>query len=448
MEKYLPDIKETPLIEKVNMPCSIEQLFLNFSDSANTSLLNSSLETGGGRYSFIGMEPFLVLKNGCEGEPFERLRSILDKYKVNNPTSLPFIAGGIGYFSYDLKDVLEKLPQKAKDDLRLPGMYFVFYRALLIHDKFEPKSLYISILDDGTGGLMKKIIETINKTPRETNQKTKRYAPTFTSNFSKTDYIKAIQKVMDYIRAGDIYQACLSQRFKTEWPFDPYSLYLNLDKINPAPYSSYLNFEDLKIISSSPELFLKISEGTVETRPMKGTFPRGKNTEEDEILKKRLEGSSKDAAELSMIVDLERNDLGKFCSPGSVRVDEHRVIETYPTVFQTISIIKGEMGPKTDLIDAVKAVFPGGSITGCPKIRAMEIIDELEPTRRNVYTGAIGYISFHDTMLLNIAIRTILMKEKDVYFQVGSGIVADSDPEAEYRETLDKARALMESLKA
>ena len=469
MKKYLPKISRAPVIEKVRIDHPPEELFACFADLPDASLLNSSLGTDAGRYSFIGIEPFLVLSgknnnlrlrfNGhdltVKGDAFECLDSIIKTYRTDNPSSLPFTAGGIGYFSYDLKDILEKLPQKAKDDLDLPDIYFAFYRALLIHDRLEPDRLYISIIDiDDTGHkktdrLMKEIKKVVKTSPEKspTLSRAGPYKPDFESNFSKPNYIRSVRKVIDYIRAGDIYQVCLSQRFKTEWPLAPYELYLKLNRINPSPFSAYLNFERSRIISSSPELFLRLADNIVETRPMKGTRPRGGNAEEDLALKDNLNKSLKDEAELSMIVDLERNDLGKIAVPGSIEVAEHRRIETYPTVFQTISIIKGKVNNGIDPVDMVKAAFPGGSISGCPKIRAMEIIDELEPTRRGVYTGSIGYISFHGTLDLNIAIRTMIMKGRDVYFQAGGGIVADSDPEAEYEETLDKARAMMDSFK-
>ena len=456
------------MIEKIAIDRPPEELFARFAHLPDASLLNSSMETDVGRYSFIGIEPFLVLtckndivelrtgghKLSFRGDPFEFLDSVLGACRTENSTPLPFTAGGIGYLSYDLKDVLERLPQKTNDDLGLPDMYFAFYRALLIQDKRESGALYISVLEmersgnKKTGELIKEI-KSAACSPSGRAYSSSRPGPDkscFESNFSKNGYIDSVRKVIDYIRAGDIYQACLSQRFKTKWPHLPYELYLKLNRINPAPFSAYLNFEQSKIISSSPELFLKVADGIVETRPMKGTRPRGENAEKDAFLKSQLEKSPKDSAELAMIVDLERNDLGKISVPGSVEVIEPRRIETYPTVFQTISVVRGIVDKPAGMVDVIKAAFPGGSITGCPKIRAMEIIDELEPTRRNVYTGAIGYISFHDTMELSIAIRTMIMKEDNVYFQSGGGIVADSEGEAEYRETLDKARALAESL--
>ena len=266
------------------------------------------------------------------------------------------------------------------------------------------------------------------------------------SNFDKEDYLKAIKKAIDYIFAGDIFQVNLSQRFESEIAVTPFQLYKRLRSINPAPFAAFLNFEGVAVASSSPERFLRRSGNVVETRPIKGTRPRGKTPDEDRQLAQELLSSPKDRAENIMIVDLERNDLGRVCQYGSVHVPELLVIEKYPTVFHLVSTIKGTVSTDRDNVDIIRACFPGGSITGAPKVRAMEIIDELEPTRRSIYTGAIGYLDFSGRMDLNIVIRTFIIKENRAYFQAGGGIVADSDPEAEYQETLDKARALMEAV--
>jgi para-aminobenzoate synthetase component 1 len=266
-------------------------------------------------------------------------------------------------------------------------------------------------------------------------------------NFTKEVYKDAIRRIKNYITAGDVYQVNFSQRMETRIDIPPYELYKKLRSINPAPFSGYLAFDDAAIISSSPERFLQVNARHVQTRPIKGTRPRGKDAKMDEFMKQELLSSPKDDAELTMIIDLERNDLGRVCDYGSVKVTERKVLETYPTVYHLVSTIEGDLYERYDFIDLLKATFPGGSITGAPKIRAMQIIDELEPTRRGVYTGAIGYIGFNGDVDLNIAIRTFIMKGKTVYFQVGSGIVADSDEEEEYQETMHKARALIESLK-
>jgi para-aminobenzoate synthetase component 1 len=267
------------------------------------------------------------------------------------------------------------------------------------------------------------------------------------SNFSHEEYLEAVKDAREYICAGDIFQVNLSQRFEAELNISPYELYQRLRKINPAPFASYLNFDEVSVVSASPERFLKVQGDWVETRPIKGTRPRGKSVTEDKALAQELLSSAKDRAENVMIVDLERNDIGRVCRYGTVKVSELTSLEKYPTVFHLTSTVTGRLRPDKNRFDLLKATFPGGSITGAPKVRAMGIIDELEPTRRSIYTGSIGYLSFSGEMDLNIVIRTFLVKSGRAYFQVGGGIVYDSEPEAEYEETLDKARALIQALK-
>jgi len=266
-------------------------------------------------------------------------------------------------------------------------------------------------------------------------------------NFTPEEYIKAVSKVREYIAAGDVFQVNLSQRFEANLTVPPYELYRRLRQVNPAPFASYLNFNGVTIVSASPERFLKVRGDLVETRPIKGTRPRGHDPIEDAALAQELVHSIKDQAENVMIVDLERNDLGRVCRYGTVKVTELAILETFPTVFHLTSTVIGRLRQSKDVVDLLKATFPGGSITGAPKVRAMEIIDELEPTKRSVYTGSIGYLSFTGDLDLNIVIRTFLVKDFKAYFQVGGGIVYDSDPAAEYLETMDKAKALIQALK-
>jgi para-aminobenzoate synthetase component 1 len=269
----------------------------------------------------------------------------------------------------------------------------------------------------------------------------------FRGNFTKPEYMKALDAVHEYILAGDIYQTNLTQRFNADLQLSPLELYSELRKINPAPFASYIDFGEGQIVSSSPERFILVQGRNIETRPIKGTMPRGKTAAEDAANRETLVNSEKDKAELLMIVDLERNDLGKIAKTGTVKVPELFKLETYQTVFHLVSTVTAELKDNLDAIDCVKATFPGGSITGAPKIRAMEIIDELEPTQRNIYTGSIGYIGFNGDLDLNIVIRTIVCKDGKGYFQVGGGIVWDSDNQSEYQETFDKGRALMDALK-
>lgn len=469
IEKYFPDIGPEPAIREVKCNASPEELFGLFEASRNSALLNSSFKSDSGRFSFIGIDPFLIIKSenhkitilaggnitSIPMDPFDLLRIILRKYRLNNPGNLPFTAGGIGYLSYDLKNLIEKLPRKAEDDINLPELYFAFYETLLIFDNNRPGTLYISTLNTGQNPInaKKRTQDLIDMIKGHTSTGLNSPAlpghnPILESNMSRTEYINSVKKIIEHLKAGDIYQACLAQRFKTKWPFAPYALYRKLNEMSPSPFSAYLNFDEAKILSSSPELLIRHRDDILETRPMKGTRPRGNNKEEDIELMDQLMKSEKEKAELSMIVDLERNDLGKVSVPGTIELSEHRRIETYSTVFQTISVVKSKVDKKKDAIDILKSLFPGGSISGCPKIRAMEIIDDLEPNSRSVYTGSIGYMSFHNTMDLNVAIRTMILKNDNVYFHVGSGIVIDSDPEKEYTETLDKAKAMIKSLGA
>ena len=265
-------------------------------------------------------------------------------------------------------------------------------------------------------------------------------------NFTHKNYLRAVEKARKYIIDGDIFEVNISQRFDTEISVTPYELYSRLRNINPAPFGVYLDFGEVAIASTSPERFLRVRGDVVETRPIKGTRRRGNTQAGDRAQARELLSSAKDRAENMMIVDLERNDLGRVCRYGTVKVTELAILEKYPTVFHLTSTVVGRLQQGKDRIDLLKAAFPGGSITRAPKIRAMEIIDELEPTRRSVYTGSIGYLGFDGSMDLNIVIRTFLVKGNHAYFQVGGAVVYDSDAEGEYQETLDKAKALIDSL--
>jgi para-aminobenzoate synthetase component 1 len=276
--------------------------------------------------------------------------------------------------------------------------------------------------------------------------KTQRIASALTADFDKKAYCKAIQEAQRYIAEGDIYQVNLSQRFKCSTSATPWDLYMRLRSASPAPFAGFFNAGDHQLLSSSPERFLRISGSTVETRPIKGTRPRGATTAEDQKLRQELLASAKDRAELIMIVDLERNDLGRVCRYGSIHPEELLRLEEHPVVHHLVSTIKGELAEGHDHIDCLRACFPGGSITGAPKIRAMEIIEELEPCRRKMYTGSMGYLGFNNETDLNILIRTMLHVNGTYYFNVGGGIVADSDPEMEYEETLHKGKGIMQAL--
>jgi para-aminobenzoate synthetase component 1 len=453
------------IIESFPYSYSPLDIFRNFKDFPYSSLLLSGIKNPvWGRYSFLTAFPYMIFKakgrktsileNGQEtekiGNPFNILREIYINHSVkqNLPSIFPFTGGIIGYFGYDMGFTLEKIPQHSTDDLQLPDCILPFYDWILYWDHKTKESFILWI--NTPKEKKRKIKELLNKRThfKEPNHLSTDNSLHLKSNFKKEEYLNAIVKAKDYIRKGDIFQVNLSQRFSCSYPSSPFELFEKLAFINPAPFSAFLNFPEVSVISSSPERFLNLKRNKIHTRPIKGTRRRGSNKEEDKFLAKELLNSPKDKAELVMIVDLERNDLGKFCYYGTIRVKELVTLETHPTVFHTVSTIEGKVVDGMTPVDCIKYCFPGGSITGAPKVRSMEIIEELEPTKRNIYTGAIGYISFNRRMDLNIAIRTIIIKDNTAYFQVGGGIVADSDPELEYEETLYKGKALAESLLA
>ncbi|MFH0912817.1 MAG: aminodeoxychorismate synthase component I [Candidatus Omnitrophota bacterium] len=439
------------------------KIFAALKDQKNCFFLDSSLNIGPmGRYSFLGIDPFHVLKTKNE-DPLPKLRDILGRFQISDfKSNLPLLGGAVGYLAYDLGFTLEKkLKTRSKETLKLPDCLFGFYNSIIIIDHFkgllhifavgfpERNRRLAKLLSEANFKRIHKLISQLNSvkhTDKKDMPRTRR--PELKSNFSKKDYLLAIKKAKEYIKKGDIYQVNLSQEFQARTDLSGFEIYQRLRKISPAYFNAYFDAGDYQILSSSPESFLRLEGNLVTTRPMKGTRPRAQDKLNDAQLKKDLLDSAKDKAELNMIVDLERNDLGRVCDYDSIKVNTLRRLEEYNTVFQTTATICGRLHKDKDRLDLIRASFPGGSITGCPKIRAMEIIEELEPTRRSIYTGSLGYLSFSGNMDLNILIRTILKKESKLYFSVGGGIVADSKPEDEYQETLVKAKAMMEAIKA
>jgi len=466
------------LIEEVDLRAPALKTFELLRHHSLPFLLDSGMDARKlGRYSFMGADPFLVFRSRgaeinirdgqgertCRGNPFAALGELLAEYSLavsNAP--VPLLGGAVGYFSYDLGRLIEKLPSRAVDDLNLPECYFGFYDAVIAVDHRLEKCFIISTgfpeqeeekrirkamerMSEIKSALIK--VQQLNGEALTGNQSVSgAQEQEIRSNFTRTDYLRAVAKARQYIIDGDIFEVNLSQRFEGDLDLSPYDLYLRLRKINPAPFAAYLDFGEPVIVSSSPERFLRLTGDRVETRPIKGTIRRGRTPEEDRANARKLLESEKDHAENMMIVDLERNDLGRVCHFGSVKVTELAILETYPTVFHLTSTVTGQLNEGVTRMDLLKATFPGGSITGAPKVRSMEIIEELEPTRRSVYTGSLGYLSFSGDMDLNIVIRTFLIKGRRAYFQVGGAVVYDSDPEAEYQETLDKGRALFKAL--
>lgn len=476
------------------------------------------LESGGGppeiaRYSFLGHRPFLEFwargrqyslctggrcRRG-KGDPFSLLDELLQRYQLAGGPDLPafpalpaahglppFFGGAVGYFGYDLGRLLEPVPSQTRDDLQLPDLYLGFYDAVVVVDhqtgRVELWACPVAGESNQTQARARELRERLEapelperlepseppELPGLQGASPALAAPSrgtagISSNFTRAEYLAAVQRAIDYIYAGDIFQVNLAQRFSAPLPCSPDELWARLRRINPAPFSAFLDVGSFQVISASPERFLAVApaeaappaetappaEGLlrrVETRPIKGTRPRGATPAQDEELRAELAASEKDRAELNMIVDLERNDLGRVCRFGSVRVPDRRRIETYPTVFHTVATVEGLLRPEVTVGQLLRATFPGGSITGAPKVRAMQIIEELETVRRGIYTGSVGYIGCHGVLDLNIVIRTFVVKDRRVYFHAGGGIVADSQPESEYEETLAKARALMQSL--
>lgn len=455
-----------------------------------------------GRFSFVGGDPFLVYKakrrlqpgapatarievtrrHDAEGRPlarptietregdvFDDLRAILAESYVDAACyadqPVPLLAGAVGYFGYEAGYFIEAMPDLGADDLGMPDVYFMFHDVLLARCHQSERS-YLSVVGRGDTEeqardraerlreQMLARIEAFEATPPDlewTGPKPECAAATaieVKSHFDLPGYCELVERCKEHIFAGDIFEVCLTHRLETELVGEPWDLYQELRRINPAPFASFLNFPEGHVISSSPERYISLGVDRVaESRPIKGTRRRGESAEEDEAIYQELFSSVKDRAENVMIVDLVRNDFGRVCKFGSVHVPELMIVEPYATVFQMVSTIRGELDDGLDALDLVRASFPGGSMTGAPKIEAMKIIDRLEPVKRGIYSGAIGYLDFSGVMDLSIVIRTLVERNGRCYFNVGGAIVADSIPQAEYYETLDKARALITAVK-
>lgn len=450
-----------------------QELFLPFKNDRLPFLLESSLDVSGmGRFSFFGSDPFLVLeakKGRCfveeegrrevlPGQPLSVLRGLLKKYAltIRRPASHPLLCGAVGFLSYDFGFSLETIRRLHASDPDIPDFLFGFYDCLGCLDHVKKELLVFSSGFPEAGGRRRRraearLSEFLQKleglsVPSQESWQGAALKGRLRSNFTRRAYLDAVGAAKEHIARGDIYQVNLSQMFQTQMDIDDWLLYQRLIRNFPVPFSAFFKTPTLSIISASPERFLDFDGRMVSTRPMKGTRRRTPNASLNQRLKQELINSSKEKAELLMIVDLERNDLGRVCDYGTINVRHLRAIETYANVFQATAEVRGLLHPGKDRMDLIRACFPGGSITGCPKIRAMEIIEELEPNARAIYTGSLGFLSFHNTMELNILIRSFLKKGKDIFFHVGAGIVTDSVPAAEYEETLIKGQALMDAL--
>ena len=451
-------------------------------DTGEYSYLLESVEGGEkiGRYSFLGSNPSLLLKvkgnivelfekKGIEfkrktytlkKDPLDEIKNIIDQYKFVEVPGLPRFCGGlVGYMSYDIVRYFENIPDSNPDDPGLPDAEFVLTDTILIFDHVAHKIKIVSnvhiqdksdkALDKLYDASIKKIdnLTQLLQQPLKLDIKKKRTkALNIKSNMTKSGFKKAVEKAKEYIRSGDIIQTVLSQRFKTKINFPSFDLYRALRSVNPSPYMYYLKFGNLKIVGSSPEVMVRSESGIAEVRPIAGTRPRGKNEAEDKLLSTELLKDPKELAEHIMLVDLGRNDLGRVCQYGSVVVEDLMTIEKYSHVMHIVSDVHGKLKKGQNSFDVMRATFPAGTVSGAPKIRAMEIIDELENVRRGPYAGSVGYFSFSGNLDSCITIRTIVCNGNDAYVQAGAGIVADSVPENEYQETFNKARALLKAL--
>jgi anthranilate/para-aminobenzoate synthase component I len=482
------------------MPCISPRLAYESIGNSNSFLFESIKGPDKiARYSFIGADPFLVfkVKNGIveieylkehdhslkkdkkkQITPLKKLKALLTAYKVMSSVDLPpFTGGAAGIISYDFVHYFEKLPRTTIDDLDIPDAHFMFVDTVIAIDHELQKTFLIScpgaeeIISgsenswhhwdrhyDNACRKINTLFSKLKSIPYSTvHSDSNNLIDTSVASgegrinihheMDKHQYIDIVRKTKRYIKAGDIFQANLSQRVSAKiGNINPWQIYSILSQINPSPFAAYLDMGDYHIASSSPERLVKVSGNTVETRPIAGTRPRGSDADDDRLMRNELLLNEKERAEHLMLIDLERNDLGKISDYSSVEVDELMITEDCSHVIHIVSNIRGTIAKGKDCFDAIRATFPGGTITGVPKVRCMEIIDELEPVVRGPYTGSVGYISFSGDMDLNIIIRTFVIKDKTAYVQAGAGIVADSDPEKEYYETLKKAEALIRTL--
>ncbi|MDQ8201598.1 aminodeoxychorismate synthase component I [Pelagicoccus sp. SDUM812003] len=448
------------LERQLEVSCDPLSAFAKVSDFEGVVLLHSGLQAYGlGRYSILAALPqkrircrrdFAWVQVGTsetriDGNPFEVCRRMLEGLEIERmgAGSLPFYGGLIGYFAYDSGRALEPDSLgRGSDEMDLAR--FHLYRGALVFDHRE-RRVWMTCLDDRPDDDLLRIAHRVCGSGAPSLEAFEATS-SLSSNFEKGDFCGAVDRVRELILEGEVYQVNLSQRFEATCAGSSADLFLRLAVASPAPYGAYLDFGDEQIVSSSPERFLHVEDGVAQTRPIKGTRPRGDCEEETLAYERDLSCSEKDRSELLMIVDLERNDLGRVCRPGSVRVERLFSIERYATVLHQTADVVGELEPGLGVMDCVRAMFPGGSITGAPKIRSMQVIEDLERGERGVYTGSIGYLAASGNADLNIAIRTIRVSEGRLSFQVGGGIVWDSDPESEYEETLLKAKAMIKAI--
>jgi anthranilate synthase component 1 len=452
--------------------------FLKIDDKRHSFLLES-MEGGEkwARYSFLGSRPSVIVKSfnksveittdgktkksTFDRDPLEVIKNILSVYKpVPDPLLPRFFGGAVGFMGFDVVRFFEELPSREKEGLDIPDVFFMITDTLVIFDNITHRVKVVSnahVTGKSAETAYHKATKKINaiikklrgKDPGARGQGKKRKSPngiTLESNFTQPQYEQAVLKAKEYIKAGDIFQVVPSQRFQTNINVEPYEIYRALRLINPSPYMYFLRCGDTTVVGASPEVMVRLEGDRIDLRPIAGTRKRGATEEEDQALAAELLADPKERAEHIMLVDLGRNDVGRVSAPGSVHVSELMVIERYSHVMHIVSNVRGNLTNDRDAYDVIRACFPAGTVSGAPKIRAMQIIDELEPTRRGPYAGSVGYFGFSGNMDTCITIRTLVIKKGIAYIQAGGGVVADSDPAAEYQETVNKAKAMMRAV--
>ncbi len=459
--------------KKIRASANLPGLNETFSRLKSASILGgNAAKADADGFSYWAAEPKEVFEfRAGQKEPFQKLHEVLTKYKLQQEvtTGLPkgiFCGGWIGYFSYELGRYIEEVSETTTDDLRMPLIRLCFYDRLIAYDHNEGFFWLISLQLSSDSEKPQEKLAVLEQLLTE-SQKIRVPKPKSVDlddldfsqircNMDKDYYLRTVEKIKRYIYDGEVYQINFSQRFECPYDASPIRLFHWQNHYNPSGYAAYIDGGDFHIISASPEMFITIADGIISTKPIKGTRRRIDETGLKKLHAERtnkrnfdeLVASEKERAELNMIIDLERNDVAKICEPGTRKVVQSRTIESYPTVFHAMATVAGRLREDVTFCDVLKAMFPGGSITGAPKVRSMEIIDETEPTSRGVYTGSIGFIGIDGSVCLNIAIRTIIISGRKAFAQTGGGIVADSDPEAEWQETITKARALLAGMKA
>jgi anthranilate synthase component 1 len=448
-------------------------------DDGRYSFLLESMEGGEkwARYSFLGSRPSVLVRSSGKTvevirdgrterrsfghDPLEVIKTVLSAYRPVPDPSLPrFFGGAVGFMGYDVVRFFEELPGREKSGLDIPDVFFMVTDTIVVFDNIthmikvvsnahvkgkSPEAAYREATRK-INALVKKLKQGKSSKFKVQSSSKKSKAHTLTSNFTQAQYEQAVLKAKEYIKAGDIFQVVPSQRFETKISTEPYEIYRALRLINPSPYMYFLRCGDTTVVGASPEVMVRLEGGRIDLRPIAGTRRRGATEDEDQALASELLADPKERAEHIMLVDLGRNDVGRVSEPGSVQVSELMVIERYSHVMHIVSNVRGRLSGGKDSYDVIRACFPAGTVSGAPKIRAMEIIDELEPTRRGPYAGAVGYFGFSGNMDTCITIRTLVIKKGVAYIQAGGGVVADSDPAAEYQETVNKAKAMMRAV--